>query len=132
MVNSIEQFVNVEAFRAQAFFENEVVWHPRLLALRDEIRGVHARVIRDEQGRATEGHVLLVGGESGSGKTFGLKQYSRAFPRVSREDVETGKCKIDELPLNVQSRIQFADYWPVISFRGLVHFWRYRPDQHTG
>lgn len=114
MVNSIEQFVNVEAFRAQAFFENEVVWHPRLLALRDGIRGVHARVIPDEQGRATEGHVLLVGGESGSGKTFGLKQYWRAFPRVSREDIETGKCTIDELPTTMRSKIKIADYWPVL------------------
>jgi type II secretory pathway predicted ATPase ExeA len=114
MVNSIKQFVNVNASEARAFFENEVVWHPRLLAYRDGIRHLHARVIPDEQGRAAEGHVLLVGGESGSGKTFGLKQYLSVFPRISREDIERGNCKIDDLPPDVRETIQVSDYWPVL------------------
>lgn len=114
MVNSIGQFVNVEAARAKAFFENEVVWHPRLVALRGAIRQLHSRVISDEKGRAVEGHVLLVGGESGSGKTFGLKQYHRAFPRISREAVENGECKLEDLPQNAQTKLSIADYWPVL------------------
>lgn len=114
MVKSIEQFVNVEAAQARAFFKNEVVWHPRLAALQDAIRQLHACVIPDEQGRATEGHILLVGGESGSGKSFGLRQYERAFPRISREDIERGECFLEELPLRAQLRIQLADYWPVL------------------
>lgn len=114
MVNSIEQFVNVEASRATAFFEAQVVPHPQLMRFRNAMRTLHARVIPDEDGRRIPGHILLAGGESGSGKSFGLQQYAAAFPRISRENIEAGGVRLDELPPRARKNLQMSDYWPVL------------------
>lgn len=114
MVRSIAQFVNVDASKAQAHFENTLVGHPRLLRMRDSMRLLHGRSIREDGVRALEGHILLVAGQSGSGKTFGLTQYKEAFPRVSREGIAAGDHSLDDLPEPARSRIEISDYWPVL------------------
>jgi len=114
MVKSIAQFVNIDASNAQAHFENTLVAHPRLLSMRDSMRLLHGRCIREDGARPLEGRILLVAGGSGSGKTFGLTQYKEAFPRIAREDIEAGKFGLDDLPEHARSRIEISDYWPVL------------------
>lgn len=99
----------------RAYFENQVVPHPILMQMREGLRKLHLRRLSDTKGRSPEGRILLIAGESGSGKSFGLKEYIKDFPKITKNAVEDGQFSVDDIPAHFRERFETSDYIPILS-----------------